>query len=703
MRTKNFLQYLFLALIIFTACEEDDDEPNGTATASFSIDNIVEVENATEGLSVNVGYDNAAHGGGTVSISVSGGTYGADYVTSGEAATFTLDVPASALLSTFSITPVDDDIIEDNVPLTVSISSVDGALSLGDVTSFTYTILDDDDPLVAMVSFESETQAVAENATEGIPVNIVFNQASTDGGTISIAGSGDAVFETDYTIDGQTSENFTLDIAAGATGASFTITPVDNTDFGEDVTATFTISEVSGGLTLGADVVSNITIVNDEPAPVVAVVSFETETQTVDENSTDAIPVSIIFDQEPTDGGVITIAGSGDAAFGTDYTIDGQTAENFTIDVPAGATGASFVLVAVDDADFGPDVTATFTITEVTGGLSLGDDLVTNITFTNDDAAPNPVIDFDTANTLQFSEDVGMITVNFTLSEALTAEATVELTATGTGTIGSDYTIDAATTSPYSFTIPVGATTGSVVLSITDDMDVEDDETIALEITSTTGGVDPGVNVQSQTFTITNNDSNTTALNYLETFEGNDGSDNTYLEDVLMYQSAMVNQTIANQRFDLISNGGNFSDADDVTAPSDNGLNFFYNSQSDPANYGNLDTVIITTGLEGTGATDISFDTAYAFRSQNSATLTFYWSDTYDGSGNFDPASWTVLDTETASDMNDEGLGNNDYKRQAFTINPTATFYIAVRLEQTVDETSFRTRWRLDNFRAISQ
>jgi hypothetical protein len=61
------------------------------------------------------------------------------------------------------------------------------------------------------------------------------------------------------------------------------------------------------------------------------------------------------------------------------------------------------------------------------------------------------------------------------------------------------------------------------------------------------------------------------------------------------------------------------------------------------------------------------------------------------------------MGTETAANMDSEGFGNNVFKRQVFNINPSANFYIAIRVSQTIDATNYRTRWRFDNLKVNSQ
>ncbi|TMM29088.1 hypothetical protein FDT66_11920 [Polaribacter aestuariivivens] len=578
----KFLLLTIVTFLFLSSCEDTENENTGTAIANFSVTELIEIENATSALNINIGLDNFNHAGGKVNIEISGGTYGTDFTTSTESASFELDIEAGSLVSVFTISPVDNELIEEDKTLTITMTSASGAIEVGDKTTISFTILENDNPLIAIAGFENAVASIDENASNATTINIPFNQESTNGGTISIAASGDAVY-------------------------------------------------------------------------------------------------------------------------GTDYTVAGQTSGTFIVTVPAGATAASFDISAIDNTVFEADKMVTFTIEEVTGGLSIGPNKESVITIVNDDAAPNPVVDFNASNTTTIAENAGTLTINFDLSEATTTDATIELTASGTTTVGTDFTFDGSSTNPYSLTISAGATTASLNIPITDDTDFEGDETIILDITSVSGGLDAGVDQQQITITITDDDPDPSQLNYVETFESFDGSD-TYLNDVLKYQNVLVTQTVdATKLIGLINNSGNFSDENDVSQASDNGLNLFYNTGSDSSLNGILDNVVITPLLTGFGDIDVSIDAAYAFRNQNSATVTFYWSQTYDGSGTFTESDWTVMGTETASDMNGEGFGNNSYKRENFSISTTANFYIAIRVNQTIDDSNYRTRWRFDNIKAVSK
>lgn len=458
----NYTQYstlliFFFGFICFCSCSSDE-EANGIGQVSFKVDNLVEVENATIPLAINVNIDNPYHGGGTLNIGVSGGAYGTDFETSAGSSDFMIDVAPNVLLSTFSISPINDELIEDDLLLTVTITAASGNLQLGEQTSFTLTIIDDEKPQEPVaIGFAEATNSVSEGEGTKI-ISIYFSEML-------------------------------------------------NTD---------------------------------------AMVSVEIDAQTT-------------------------------ATIGSDFAINGQTLGSVVIPLLAGSTEATFDLELIDDMD---------------------------------------------------EEDLESIVFTLVNSSAV--------------------------------------------------VQVEEAQT---------------------TISIIDNDGGVAPIDYLETFESNDGTD-TYLNDVLGFENILINQTVdAESTIGLITSATNFADPTDPTLTSDNGLNIFYNTDQDPSLNGELDNLVISPQMVGAGLVTLNIDVAYAFKNQNNASVTFYWTEIYDGSGTFDEGDWNVMDTETAAEMDAEGFGNNMYKREEFNINPTQPFYIAVRVQQTVDDDFYRTRWRFDNWK----
>ena len=575
-------QLICLCLLVFLtiSCSEDDDSSNGTAIASFGYtEPLVEIESATQELTIDIGFDNALHASGTLEVSITGAEYGTSYENSGGASTFTLEIDENDLLKTFSISPIDNDDINEDVNLTITLTGATGGIEIGESNTVDLTILDDEDPLIATANFENSELSVNENNEDALSVNIAFDQPSTNGGSITINSSGDAVLGTDYSIVGQSESTFVIDIAPGATSAVIEVMPINNEEFAADKMIVFEITEASGGIEIGSDTQTTITIINDDESQI-PYIDFSTAASTVNEND-GTINVDLVLTQAAQNQGSVTIAITGDAILGQDYTIEGTTNNPYQLVIPAGVTQIPLTIELIDNSE------------------------------------------------------IGII------------------------------------------------------------------KTIGLELTSATTPIELGVNQLQHTITLEDDD--LTPLNYVEDFEAYDGS-NDYLTTTLGYENVLITQTVdPSQIIDVIQNTGSFSDLSDVSQSSDHGLNVFYNSSNDGNPEGVLDNAIISPQFQSLGQIDISIDLAYAFKNQNNATVTFYYSETYNGSGIFNNADWTVMGTENVTNMDGEGFGNNDYKRKQMSITTSAPFYIAIRVNQTIDSNFYRTRWRFDNIQLENQ
>ena len=578
----NLYQLLCLCSLAFLAfsCSEDDDSSNGTAVASFGYtEPLMEIESATQKLTIDIGFDTARHASGTVEVSISGAEYGTDYETSAGASTFTLEIDENDLLANFSIIPIDNEEIDDDKILTIELTNASGGIQIGEANTVSLTILDDEDPLIATANFENSELSINENNEDALLVNIAFDQPSTNGGSLTINSSGDAVLGTDYSIVGQSESTFIMEIEPGATSAVIEVMPLNNEEFAADKMVVLEMTEASGGIEIGSDAQTNITIINDDESQI-------------------------------------------------------------------------------------------------------------------------PYIDFSTA-TSTVNENDGTITVDLVLTQAAQSQGSVTIAITGDAVLGQDYTIEGTTNNPYQLTIPTGVTQVPLAIELINNSEVGFTKTIGLELTSATTPIELGVSQLQHTITLEDDDF--TPLNYVEDFEAYDGS-NDYLITVLGYENVLITQSIdAGQIIDVIENTGSFSDLSDVSQSSDHGLNIFYNSSNEGNPEGVLDNALISPQFQSLGQIDISIDVAYAFKNQNNAMVTFYYSETYDGSGIFNDADWTVMGTENVTNMDGEGFGNNAYKRKQMSINASAPFYIAIRVNQTIDSNFYRTRWRFDNIQLENQ
>src|SRR5213075_604032 len=132
---------------------------------------------------------------------------------------------------------------------------------------------------------------------------------------------------------------------------------------------------------------------------------------------------------------------------------------------------------------------------------------------TDDDAPPAVTLSLTGS---PMAEAGGVATVTTTLSAVSSKTVTVDLAFSGTATLTTDYT-----RSGTSIVIPPGSTTGSITLTAVQDALDEVDETIVVDISSVTNGVESGT--QQVTAVITDDDGPTISINNVTVTEGNAG------------------------------------------------------------------------------------------------------------------------------------------------------------------------------------
>ena len=233
-----------------------------------------------------------------------------------------------------------------------------------------------------------------------------------------------------------------------------------------------------------------------------------------------AAPVTINLTLSPatTAAGTITIAVvNGPGAIygaGNDYTTTpGVTAGTITVNVPAGATSASFNVNIVDDAATESDEVITFTITGATGGISLGASLVHDFTIVDNDVVPT--VNFTTLS-ISVLENAGVQNFQLSINPAAPAAGSITLSVLdGPGVVygaGNDYTSTPAVAGG-TITLPfaAGATMISFDAFVVNDVLPEDTENIQFTLSGVPAGFAIGSNANS-TLIIGDNDTPPTVL-----------------------------------------------------------------------------------------------------------------------------------------------------------------------------------------------
>jgi hypothetical protein len=402
----------------------------------------------------------------TVEYEVSNGTAlaGSDYLSATGTLTFQ---PGDTMPEIpLSISILTDSDVEDPETIQLTLSNPVNAV-LGDPSTATLTITDDDVPTV---QFDSDSYDVDEGvgqATITVELNVpARDPVSVD--YITIDNSAEA--GSDYT-----ATSGTLDFARGERTKTFAVDIRDDSIDEPNEALTLRLSNPSPGadLKIGTnrfEVPLNI-IDNDITLPLAQFSSADyqvvenngTATVTVTLNIAPVLPVSVDY-----------ATSDGTALAGDDYVTTTGTL-NFAV----GETSQTFSIPLVDDGLYEPDETLTLTLSNAS-----------NATLPSDPTATLKIADDLSEPTIQFSgapyqvnETDGTATVTVILTAPLANAASVNYaTSDGTALAGGDYI---TTTGTLNFA--VGETSQTFSIPLVDDGLYEPDETLTLTLSNASG------------------------------------------------------------------------------------------------------------------------------------------------------------------------------------------------------------------------
>ncbi len=371
----------------------------------------------------------------------------------------TLTITPGSLSATLTVNIVDDLLDEGDETAVISLGPPDQA-ALGTVTSHTLTILDDD-PL-PLVSFTNATSSM----TEGDPTITVSAQLGVPSGRTVIVPlllGGTAGNTGDLQL-GSTQLLF----PAGATTASVTVTAVDDMISEATELATISFGPLSNAQA-GAIVSHQVTIIDDDAPPSV---SFTQATSTFVESS-GQVSIGLVLDAAAAATVTVQVTVGGSATLGLDATLP-TTQVTFAPTV----LGSNLLVQLLNDLIAEGNETLILTLTSPVGAV-LGATTIHTVNIIDDETTPT--ISFATAGQ-SLGEGTGTATAVLVLSGPRDVDVVVSLSATGTAQAGVDYLAV-----PGQVTIPAGATTGSILIGLLDDILDEPDETAQISIVAATG------------------------------------------------------------------------------------------------------------------------------------------------------------------------------------------------------------------------
>ena len=405
----------------------------------------------------------------TVDYSTSNGTATpwVDYTpTSG-----TLTFGAGVTTKTFTVPILPDTIAEGPETVNLSLSNPTNGAVLGTPGTAVLTILDNDQGGLTRWSRATYTVSEAGPTAKLTVVRTGRNLASAVTVDYAVTGGTATNGGVDYTL-----ANGTLTFDAGETSKTIIIPIVDDTLAEGPETVVLTLSNATGGATLGSPTSATLTITDNDFG---GTIRFGSATYSVNENAGPA---------------TLTVVRSGGLASGVsvDYAVTGGTATgggvdytlaNGTLTFGAGETAKTITIPIVNDGEAEGNETVVLTLSNARGSASLGSPATATLTILDDEQA------------VQFSQ------ANYTVSEVgRVATITVVRTGPPTGTVAVPYsttTAGTATPGPGGDFLPVAGTLAflpgqmsrTFTIPILDDTVVDGPKTVGLALGTPTGAL----------------------------------------------------------------------------------------------------------------------------------------------------------------------------------------------------------------------
>jgi uncharacterized repeat protein (TIGR01451 family) len=448
---------------------------------------------------------NEAAGSAMLTVDRTGGSFGAvsiDYAVTGGTATpgsdFTLaagtlnwadgDMSSKTIL----VTNIDDSTpAEPNETVEVTLTNPGGSATLGNPALTTLTIVDDDVP--GTLQFASATYTANEDA--GTATLTVNRTGGSDGAVavdFSVTG-GTAAAGSDFTLVAGTLNWADGDMAP----KTITVTLIDDIEAAEpNETVEVTLSNATGGATIGAPATTTLTIVDDD---VPGTLQFDMAAYTANE-------------ADGTATLTVTRAGGSDGNVSVDYMVTGGTAtpgSDFTL--AAGtlnwangdATPKTIVVTLIDDPVVGePNETVDVTLSNAGGGAAIGAPASTTLTIVDNDIPQPGSLQFALA-TYMANEGDGTATLTVTRAGGSDGAVSVDYMVTGgTATSGTDFSLAAGTLN----WADGDSSSKSITVTVFDDPTPgEPDETVIVTVSNAGGGATVGA-LATTTLTIVDND-----------------------------------------------------------------------------------------------------------------------------------------------------------------------------------------------------
>ncbi|MCZ8191304.1 MAG: right-handed parallel beta-helix repeat-containing protein, partial [Microcystis sp. LE19-338.1B] len=327
----------------------------------------------------------------------------------------------------------------------------------------------------AILSFSAATFRVNEDGMAIAPVTIERSGIITESVSVTLnLSNGTAIAGSDYN-----SSPLTVTFAPGETSKTVTIPIVNDTRFEPEETVNLTLANPSAGAVIGVQNTAVLTIVSDD-LPVYGKLSFSNAQFTVREDGGAIVAVTV----SRTEGSDGNVGATINLTNGTAIAPGDYNNASVTVNFTPGETSKTIVIPIVNDAIYEPDETINLTLTNPTGGATLGSQTTATLTILDNDPPQQGILAFSQSS-YSINENgtaVTQVTVMRSGGSDGEVSATINLF-NGSATAPSDYN-----SSPIIVNFANGETSKTVVIPIVNDTVYEANETINLTLSNPTGG-----------------------------------------------------------------------------------------------------------------------------------------------------------------------------------------------------------------------
>lgn len=437
-----------------------------------------------------------AEGGARVTIAVTrgGGTVGSvtvRFATSNGTATSSTDYSATAgtltfnsgeTVKTFTVTVLQDSLVEPDETVNLTLSSPTGGALLGTPSTAVLTIRDDDGR--GSLQFSSTSYLVGEE-DGAVTVTVLRTGGSRGTASVRVATSnGTATAPPDFA-----STSVLVSFADGETSRTVSIPIREDTLIEPNETVNLTLSTPTGAV-LGSPTTAVITIRDNDGH---GSLQFDSPSYSVDESAGLA---TITVTRTGGSAGSVSVrfaTTNGTATAGSDF-----TSTSGTLTFNSGETIKTFSVAILNNTLSEPDETLTLTLSNPLNGAVLGSPSTATLTIRDDDRPGT--LQFSATNYSQLEADVP---VTVTVTRLGGSRGTVSVryaTSSGTASGGLDYTSASGT-----LTFADGETSKTFTVTLRQDTVREADESLNLTLSSPAGGATLGT-PSTATITILNDD-----------------------------------------------------------------------------------------------------------------------------------------------------------------------------------------------------